>query len=104
MSNEWKITDIAAEESVRTDSSQHILKHLENFEKKQQDKKTETFKSPLTGLTEILVDIFKQRNRTPDPSNEKPPAKRIRPQSITDTRVNATCVMQEDHGGTRANA
>ena len=67
-------------------------------------KKTETFKSRLTGLTETLADIFKQRNRTPDSSNEKPPAKKIRPQSSTDTRVNAKCVMQEDHGVARANA
>ena len=67
-------------------------------------KKTETFKSRLTGLTETLVDIFKQRNRTPDSFNERPPAKRIRPQSITDTRVNAKCVMQEDHGVAGSNA
>ena len=57
----------------------------------------------LTGLTETLVDIFKQRNRTPGSSNEEPPAKRMRTQTSTDTRANATCVMQEDHGVARAN-
>ena len=90
MSNEENITDIAAEETVGTDSSKHILKHLENSEKRQQeklDKIAETFKSGLTGLTETLVDIFKQRNRTPGSSNEGPPAKRIRPQTSTDTRA-----------------
>ena len=63
----------------------------------------ETFKSGLTGLTETLIDIFKQRSRTPSSSNEEPPAKRIRPQTSTDTRTNATCVVQEDHGVARAN-
>ena len=107
MSNEKNIIDIAAEETAGTDSSKHILKHLENSEKKQQeklDKIAETFKSGLTGLTETLVDIFKQRNRTPGSSNEEPPAKRIRPQTSTDTRANAKCVIQEDHGVARANA
>ena len=107
MSNEENITDIAAEETVGTDSSKHILKHLENAQKRQQeklDKIPETFKSGLTGLTETLVDIFKQRNRTPGSSNEEPPAKRIRPQTSTDTRANAKCVIQEDHGVARANA
>ena len=61
-------------------------------------------KSGLTGLTETLADIFKQRNRTPGSSNEEPPAKRIRPQTSTDTRANAKCVIQEDHGVTRSNA
>ena len=78
-----------------------------NSEKRQQeklDKIAETFKSGLTGLTETLVDIFKQRNRTPGSSNEEPPAKRIRPQTSTDTRANAKCVLQEDHGVARANA
>ena len=62
MSNEENITDIAAEETVGTDSSKHILKHLENSEKRQQeklDKIAKAFKSGLTGLTETLVDIFK---------------------------------------------
>ena len=68
------------------------------------DKMAETFKSGLTGLTETLVDIFKQRNRTPGSSNEEPPAKRIRPQTSTDTRANTKCVIQEDHGVTRSNA
>ena len=107
MSNEENRTEIAAEETVDTDSSQHILKHLENSEIRQQeklDKIAETFKSGLTGLTETLVDIFKQRNRTPGSSNEEPPAKRIRPQTSTDTRANAKCVIQEDHGVARANA
>ena len=106
MSNEENITDIAAEETVGTDSSKHILKYLENSEKRQQeklDKIAETFKSGLTGLTETLIDIFKQRSRTPSSSNEEPPAKRIRPQTSTDTRTNATCVVQEDHGVARAN-
>ena len=31
-------TDIAAEETVGTDSSKHILKHLENSEIRQQEK------------------------------------------------------------------
>ena len=107
MSNEESITVIAAEETVGRDSSKHILKHLENSEKRQQeklDKVAEIFKSGLTGLTETLVDIFKQRNRTPGSSNEEPPAKRIRPQTSTDTRANAKCVIQEDHGVARANA
>ena len=34
MSNEENITDIATEETVETDSSKHILKHLENSAKK----------------------------------------------------------------------
>ena len=87
MANEENITDISAKEAVGTDSSKHILKHLENSEKRQQqkpDKIAETFKSGLTGLTETLVDIFKQRNRTPGSSNEEPPAKRIRPQTSTE--------------------
>ena len=60
-------------------------------------------KSGLTGLTETLADIFKQRNRTPGSSNEEPPAKRIRPQTSTDTKANAQCVMKEDHRVARAN-
>ena len=107
MSNEENITDIAAEETVGTDSSKHILKHLENSQKRQQeklDKIPETFKSGLTGLTETLVDIFKQRKRTPGSFNEEPPAKRIRPQTSSgDTRTNAKCVIQEDHGVARTN-
>ena len=98
---------IAAEKAVGTVSSKHILKHLENSEKRQQeklDKVAEIFKSGLTGLTETFVHIFKQRNRTPGSSNEEPPAKRIRPQTSTDTRANAKCVIQEDHGVARANA
>ena len=74
MSNEENITDTAAE---GTDSCKHILKDLENSEKRQQEKLykiAETFKFSLTGLTETLVDIFKQRNRTPGSSNEEPPA------------------------------
>ena len=62
MSNEENITDIAAEEIAGTDSSKHILKHLENSEKRQQEKLDKiaiAFKSGLTGLTETLVDIFK---------------------------------------------
>ena len=35
MANEENITDIAAEETAGTDSSKHILKHLENSEKKE---------------------------------------------------------------------
>ena len=58
----------------------------------------------LQALTETLVDIFKQRNGTPGSSNEEPPAKRIRPQTSTDTRANAKRVIQEDHGAARANA
>ena len=107
MSNEENITGITAEETVGANSSKYILKHLEYSEKRQQeklDKIAETFKSGLTGLTETLVDIFKQRNRTPGSSNEEPPAKRIRPQTSTDTRANAKCVIQEDHGVARANA
>ena len=107
MSNEENRTGIAAEETVDTDSSNYILKYLENSEVRQQeklDKLAETFKSGLTGLTETLVDIFKQRNRTPGSSNEEPPAKRIRPQTSTDTRANAKCVIQKDHGVARANA
>ena len=104
MSNEENITDIAAE---GTGFCKHILKDLENSEKRQQErlyKIAETFKFSLTGLTETLVDIFKQRNRTPGSSNEEPPAKRIRPQTSTDTRANAKRVIQEDHGVARANA
>ena len=33
MSNEENITAIAAKETVGTDSSKHILKHLENLKK-----------------------------------------------------------------------
>ena len=102
-----KIQDIAADETVGTNSSKHILKYLENSEKRQQeklDKIAETFKSGLTGLTETLVNIFKQRNRAPCSFNEEPPAKRIWPQTSNDTRANAKCVIQEDHGVARANA
>ena len=52
MPNEENKTDIAPEETVDTDYSKHILKHLKNFEIKQQeklDKIAETFKSGLTG-------------------------------------------------------
>ena len=60
MSNEENITDIATEETVGTVSSKHILKHLQNSEKRQQEKLDKiAFKSGLTGLTETLVDIFK---------------------------------------------
>ena len=38
LSNEENITDIAAEEIVGTIFSKHILKHLENCEKRQQEK------------------------------------------------------------------
>ena len=38
LSNEENITDIAAEETVGTNFSKHILKHLENCEKRQQEK------------------------------------------------------------------
>ena len=65
---------------------------------------TETYKFRLTGLTETLANIWKQRSRTPDSFNEKPPAKRIRPQRSNDTRGNAKCVMWEDHGVARGNA
>ena len=41
MSNEENIADIAAEENVGTDSSKHILKYLENSEKRQQEKLNE---------------------------------------------------------------
>ena len=68
------------------------------------DKITETFKSGLTGLTETLVDIFKQRNRTPGSSNQELPTTRIRPQTSTGTRANAKCAMQEDLGVAMANA
>ena len=64
MLNKESIADIGAEETVRTDSSKHILKHLEILKKRQQeklDKIAETFKSGLTGLTEALVDILKQK-------------------------------------------
>ena len=107
MSNEPNITDIAAAETVGTNPSKHILKHLENSEKRQQEKIDKTaaaLKSDLTGLTETLVDIFKQRKRTKGFSNEEPPAKKIRPQTSTTTRVNATCVMLDNHGVARANA
>ena len=76
--------------NLGTDSSKHILNHLENSEKTQQEKLDQiakTFKSGFTGVTQTLVDIFKQRNRTPASSNEGPPAKRIRPQTSTDTRA-----------------
>ena len=66
MSNEESITVIAAEETVGRDSSKHILKHLENSEKRQQgkiDKIAETFKFGLTDLTETLVDIFKHKKQ-----------------------------------------
>ena len=104
MSNEENITDIAAE---GTGFCKHILKDLENSEKRQQErlyKIAETFKFSLTGLTETLVDIFKQRNRTPGSSNEEPPANWIRPQTSTDTRADGKCVIQADHGVARANA
>ena len=107
MSSEVNITDISAEETVGTNHSKHIHKYLENSKKRKQEKLDEiaaTFKSGLTGLTETLVDIFKQRKRTQGSSNEEPPAKRIRPQTSTDTRANAACVMQEDHGVPRATA
>ena len=107
MSNEENRTGIPAEEIVDIDSSKHILKHLENSEIRQQeklDKIAETFKPGLTGFTETLADVFKQRNRTLGSSNEEPPAKRIRPQTSTDTRANAKCVIQEDHGVARTNA
>ena len=67
MSNEESIIVAAAEETVGRDSSKHILKHLENSEKRQQeklDKIAETFKFGLTNPAETLVDIFKQKNRT----------------------------------------
>ena len=38
LSNEENITDIAAEETAGTNFSKHILKHLENCEKRQQEK------------------------------------------------------------------
>ena len=66
MSNEESITVIAAEETVGRDSSKHILKHLENSEKRQQgkiDKIAKTFKFGLTDLTETLVDIFKHKKQ-----------------------------------------
>ena len=47
MSDEENRTDIAAEETVNTDSSKHILKYLENSEIRLQeklDKIVETFK------------------------------------------------------------
>ena len=47
--------------------------------------------------------IFKQ-NRTTGSFNEELPGKRIRPKTSTDTRPNAKCVIQEDHGVARANA
>ena len=93
MSSEENITDIAAEETVGTDSSKHFLKYLENSEKGQReklDKIAETFKPGLTSLTETLENIFRQRNRTPGSTNEEPPTKRIRPQTSTDTRANNT--------------
>ena len=107
MSTEENIMPIAAEETVGTDSSKPILKHLENCEKKHQEKLykiAETFKSGLKGLTETLIDIFKQINNLPGSSSDEPPAKRIRAKISTDTRANATCVVQEDHDIVRANA
>ena len=109
MSNEENRTHIAAKETIGTDSSKHVLKHLQNSEIRQQeklDKIAEKFKSGLTGLTEALVGIFKQRNMTLGSSNEEPPAKRIRPQTSTDTMANANCLTQEDHDHrvARANA
>ena len=38
MSNEENRTDIAAEETVGTDSSKHILKYVESSEIRQQEK------------------------------------------------------------------
>ena len=80
MSNEENTTAIAAEETVGTDSSKHI------------------------GLTETLLDMFNQRNNIPGFSSEEPPAKRVRVQTKTDSRANATCVVQEHHGVTRVNS
>ena len=104
--NKENIKDIAAKETVGTDSSKYILKHLEDSEKRQQeklDKIADTFKSGLTSLTKTLADVFKQRNRTQGISNYEPPAKRIRPRTSTNTRANAKCVMQEGHWVVRAN-
>ena len=64
----------------------------------------ETVKSGLKGLTETLIDIFKQINNLPGSSSDEPPAKRIRAKISTDTRANSTCVVQEDHDIVRANA
>ena len=64
MSNKENRTDIAEEETVGRDSSKHILKRLENSEIRQQeklDKIAKTFKSGLTGFTETIIDIFKER-------------------------------------------
>ena len=107
MLNEENVTNIVAEKTVRRNSSKHILKDLENSEKRQQekfDKIDETFKPGLTGLIQTLPDIFKQKNRTQGLSNEEPLPKRIRPQTCTDTRANPKCIIQEEHGVARANA
>ena len=69
MSNEENITDIAAEETAGTDSSKHILKHLENSEKRQQeklDKTAETFRCGLVGFnwnTRRYIQTKKQNTR-----------------------------------------
>ena len=59
------------------------------------------FDSYLTSLT-WLTGLHS--NRTPGSSNKEPPAKRIRPQTSTDIRANAKCVIQEGHGLARATA
>ena len=59
------------------------------------------FNSYLTSLT-WLTGLHS--NRTPGSSNKEPPAKRIRPQTSTDIRANAKCVIQEGHGLARATA
>lgn len=73
MSKEENITAIVAKETVGTDSSGNFLKNLENYEIRQQkelDEIAQTFKSSLTGLTETLLDIFKQRNSMPGSHNQ----------------------------------
>ena len=55
MSNKENIATIAAEETAVTDYSKNILNHLEDFEKRQQeklDKVVKTFKSGLTCLNQ----------------------------------------------------
>ena len=89
MSIEENITDIAAEETQER-ILRSIFLTIQKILKRQQEKLDQiakTFKSGFTGVTQTLVDIFKQRNRTPASSNEGPPAKRIRPQTSTDTRA-----------------
>ena len=76
MSNKENIATIAAEETAVTNYSKNILNHLEDFEKRQQeklDKVVKTFKSGLTCLNQTT----KQHSRWTASrySSEETPAK-----------------------------